>query len=147
MTRGAASGRVPRTARSPTRRSLPVATAPPAPAGPWSRSAGPPLARGLGVRPVRLGAPPLRWLPERPAAGLLEATGRPPPPPAPPHPPGWRPERRPRTGGNTTAWVPPPRLSPPCCAPQYINEPTCPASVALIEEPPANRAHSSKHTS
>src|SRR5829696_5534931 len=65
----------------------------------WSRSAGSSLARGLRAEAARLVAPPRRWLPERPAAGLLlVATGRPPSPPAPPPPPpGWRPERRPRT--------------------------------------------------
>src|SRR5215207_5369738 len=113
MTRPPASGRAQRTARPPTRRSPAVATAHPAPGGPWSRSAGSSLARGRRAAAARLAAPPPRSLPERLAAGLLlAATGRPPPPPAPPPPPGWRPERRPRTGGTTAAWATPPRHSP-----------------------------------
>ena len=77
---------------------------------------------------ARRAAPPLRWLPERPAAGLVAATGRPPPPPAPPQPPGSQPQRRPWTspcgpdtvtmrpgvtvaGGRVDAAVPTPRAA------------------------------------
>src|SRR5688572_26987620 len=104
MTRPPASGRARRTARQRSRGSPAVATGHPAAGGPWSRSAGLSLARGLRAGAARLAAPPPRSLPERPAAGLLlAATGRPPPPP-----PGSRPERRPRTGGTTAAWATPP---------------------------------------
>src|SRR5919106_4892641 len=134
MTREPASARGRRTARPPTRRSPAVATRHPAPGGRWSRSAGSSPARGLRVRAARLAAPPPRSLPEGPAAGLLAATGRPPPPPAPPQLPGWRPERRPRTGGTTVAWVTPPRPSPLAAPPQCINEtPTCPPAPRYPE--------------
>src|SRR5215211_487118 len=144
MTRPPASGRAQRTARPPTRRSPAVATGYPAPGGPWSRSAGSSLARGLLAGAARLAAPPPRWLPERLAAGRLAATGRPPPPPAPPPPPGWRPERRPRTGGTTAAWAPPPRHSPSLRPLSASMNTDLPASAALTEEPGAYRPHGSQ---
>src|SRR5215207_4660829 len=134
MTRPPASGRGRRTARPPTRRSPAVATAHPAPGAPWSRSAGSSLVWDLRAAAARRAAPPPRSLPERPAAGLLAATGRPPPPPAPPQLPGWRPERRPRTGGTTAAWATPPRHSPLAAPPQCINATDFPTNAVLTEE-------------
>ena len=112
--------------RPPTPRSPAVATAHPAPGGPRSRSAGSSLVWDLRAGAARRAAASPRSLPERPAAGLLAATGRPPPPPAPPQRPGWRPERRPRTGGTTVAWATPPRHSPLLRPRSASMQPTCP---------------------
>src|SRR5215216_7062580 len=105
------------------------------------------IVAGSGLRPgpARLAGPPPRWLPERPAAGLLlAATGRPPPPPAPPPPPGWRPGRRPRSGGTTAAWATPSRHSPLLRPLSASMQSTCPTSAVLTEESGVYRPHGSQ---
>ena len=126
-TRQPASDRAPRTAPRPRRRVPVVATGHPASGAPWSRTTRRSLGRRVGARPARIAAPLPHSSSDLLAAGLLVATGQPPPRPAPRRSPGWRPGTRPRTGGTRVAWAAPPLRSllrsscryPPTCPPEH----------------------------
>jgi hypothetical protein len=77
-----------------------------------------------GARPARIAAPLPQSSSDLLAAGLLVATGQPPPRPAPRRSPGWRPGTRPRTGGPRVAWAAPPLRSLLRSSCRYL--PTCP---------------------
>src|SRR5215218_7053194 len=146
-TRQPASAWAPQTTRPPRRRVLAAATGHPAPGAPWSRTTRRSLGRRPRTRPARVATllPPSSLA--RLAAGLLVATGQPPPPATPPPPAGWRPGTGPRSGGTTVAWAVAPRRSlprslralPPSCPPGQRQPENQGIPPAWLDQVPAAR--------